>query len=187
MSSVGALNAGSGISVRELKENVSVSRAQQQTKKDGLDQVYVEGDDGQNYVAYGREIENARNLKPGDSINLTTSDGKKVTGTVSFVDDEVTSAREGAIRPLKDAATWSRLAGAAVVGTTLGGSIAAGSSLSAALGGGGLMMGTAAIVGTGLAVGAGAAAVIGGGFSAYGAIQGAMNKADESRIQSLVK
>lgn len=187
MPSIQSVNASSAVSVRELRENVSMSRAQHQTKKDGLDQIYVEGNDGKSYVAYGRSIENASRLNPGDAINITTSDGRQVRGTVAFVDDEATSALEGAARPFQKIGSWAGIAGGAAAGAAGGAAISFGGGLGAALGGSIAGFTVGAIGAAALAGGAIVAGVVGGGIAAVGAVQGSINHADSSQIESLVK
>lgn len=181
--SIPSLSSGGGISIGELKDKMAMSHAHQKTQKNGLDEIYVKGTDGKKYVAYGESIKNAESYKVGDDISLKTSEGKTVTGIVAFVDDEATSALEGALKPFQDAKTWA-LSGAAGAGAGLVNAV--GIPLQAGLAGG-ATVGLGAVAVSALAGGAFVALSAGAGFAIYGAIKGSENKADDSQLKSMLK
>lgn len=174
---------GPGLSIRELQSGLPVKRVHEITKADGLDEIFVHGNDGKDYVAYAPKIENIDKHRVGDDITLTSAEGKQITGKVSFVDDEATSALEGAAKPFKDASTWIAGAGAGAGGAALGVGANMWAGMAAAFSGGmALTVGTAVAIGAGVGI-----AAAGVGVAALGAFNAASKQTDSTTIDSLSK
>lgn len=81
-------------------------------EKDGLDQVYIKGDDGQNYVVQGDGLNlDALEGQANNRITLDLGDST-ISGEVIYVDNETNTAVEGAMDALRSTGT--------IVGSYLG-------------------------------------------------------------------
>lgn len=94
--------------VRHLDKDVTLDQLQKVLNKNGLDEVVFE-QDGKAYVAWGRDMNLAsfKNLKQGE-VPTATYKGKPAT--VMLFDNEINSAKEGALKALdiaKDVAIGS--------------------------------------------------------------------------------
>ena len=152
----------------------SMERAEQalKAKQDGFDTIGVRVG-GQDMLILSRS---STALKMDDRLRINGQEAQ-----VLFVENEVNTAREGAIDPFKKASTMAKVAGGAVAaGIGIG---YAGGSLATIGTAASFSIGTAIGLGTiGVAVGAAAAA---GVVSGVGALRGARTQVDETLVNQL--
>ncbi|MBC7542403.1 MAG: hypothetical protein H7338_06695 [Candidatus Sericytochromatia bacterium] len=173
-----------------VNPNLNLATAAAMTKKNGYDEVFLQTSSGRLFAAVGF----------GGKLNVREGFTGQVNGEwarVVHVDDEVNSAKEGALSPFKTIGSLFSNSGAtavtAMVSSTVGGMMAGaamGAPSAIRLGAlartaGGAFSAAIQPLAVSGAIGIGVTAIVMGAWAGIGATRGATRKGDELTLQML--